>query len=178
MRKGEGADGVPGFARGLARGFARSLESRVERAGDSDNRAIAGGAGMAVVPGEKMFEEGVDFLVLIASELDVFLEREVAGAAGEARCMEGGDGLELDAVEFFAELRVWHGRRNITTVERGCNGTLVLRKRSRKARSGAKNFPGCPDRAQTANRPTRAGADLTRSGVAFTSGASLPTMAC
>ena len=64
--------------------------------------------------GEEVFEEGVDFLVLIASELDVFLEGEVAGAAGVWRAMEGGDGFELDAVEFFAELLLWHGRRNIT----------------------------------------------------------------
>jgi hypothetical protein len=83
---------------------------------------------MAIVASEEVFEERVDFLVLDASELDVLVKGEIAGAAGVSGGMESGDSFELDAVEVVARLRVWHGRRNFTIVGWGCKGTLVLRK--------------------------------------------------
>ena len=104
--------------------------------GDADDGAIACGAGVAIVAGEEVFEERVDFLMLDASELDVFVEGEIAGAARVSGGMKSSDGFEPDAVEVVARLLVWHGRRNLTTGGWGCNGTLVLRRGGAGSRGG------------------------------------------
>jgi hypothetical protein len=74
--------------------------------GDSDDGSIPRRAGIAVVAGEEMFDERVDFIVFGASDLDIFVEGEVTGAAGVSGGMECRDRFELDAVELFARLLV------------------------------------------------------------------------
>jgi hypothetical protein len=100
---------------------------------DPDNRAVSGGARVAVVAGEQMLQKGVDFLVLGPAEFDIFLERKVTGTAGLFSGMKSSNCLELDTVELFTQLFRWHGRRNHTTTEMWRNGTLVLRKRRQEA---------------------------------------------
>jgi hypothetical protein len=100
---------------------------------DPDNRAVSGGARVAVVAGEQMLQKGVDFLVLGPAEFDIFLEGKVTGTAGLFSGMKSSNCLELDTVELFTQLFRWHGRRNHTTTEMWRNGTLVLRKRRQKA---------------------------------------------
>jgi hypothetical protein len=128
---------APGARR--VRRFAGDDELGVARPGHfddgADDGAVAGRTGIAIVTGEEMLEELVDFLVFFAGELDIFVKGEIAGAAGVGGGMEGGDRFELEPDENLADTVVWHGRQNSTTTVRGRNGTLVLRGGHRSLRS-------------------------------------------
>jgi hypothetical protein len=99
---------------------------------DPDNRAVAGGARVAVVAREQVLQKGVDFLVLGPAEFDIFLEGKVTGTAGLFSGMKSSNCLEFNTVELFTRLLRRHGRRNHTTTEMWRNGTLVLRKRNKE----------------------------------------------
>ncbi len=123
MAESEGAQWMRGFGLGGLMSIGRSRG----RPDNTDNGAVACGAWVAVVANEEMFEERVNFLMFVAGKFDIFVKREITRTARLPRGMKGGDGFKLDAIQFFAELLVWHGRRNHTITRRQCNGTLVLR---------------------------------------------------
>jgi hypothetical protein len=106
MTEGEGAERM--------RDFGADAETVFGWPGDTDNGAVACGAGVAVVANEKMFEERIDFLMFVAGNLNVFVKGEITRAPRLPGRMKGGDGFKLDAIQFFARLLVWHGRRNHT----------------------------------------------------------------
>jgi hypothetical protein len=61
-----------------------------------------------------MFQELIDFTVLVAAQLDIFLEGQVSRAAGLSSGLKGGNGFKPDTVKLFTRLVCWHGRRNNT----------------------------------------------------------------
>ncbi|MGB9244577.1 MAG: hypothetical protein WCC03_14590 [Candidatus Acidiferrales bacterium] len=75
-----------------------------------------------------MLQKLINFAVLVAAELDIFLEGKIARTAGFFGGMKSSDSFEPDTVKLFTRLICWHGRRNNTTTEMQRNGTLVLRK--------------------------------------------------
>jgi hypothetical protein len=60
--------------------------------------AFAGGARLAVVADEKMFDDFIDAGVLEAGELGVFVKRNIAGAPDEAQAAEDCAGFILEGL--------------------------------------------------------------------------------
>jgi len=64
----------------------------------ADDGAFARGAGLAFVADEQMLDDFVDAGVLDASELGVFVERDVARATNEAQAAEDSAGFALEGL--------------------------------------------------------------------------------
>lgn len=92
----------------------------------SDDGAGAGGAGLAVVTSEEMFDDNGETFVFLGVEVGIFEEIEVAGAADAFDFAEDAERVETELVEFFAGGGWKHGRDYINSRAR-YNGTLVLR---------------------------------------------------
>lgn len=65
---------------------------------DADDGALAGGARVAVVADEEMFDDFVDAGVLEASEFGVFVKGNVARAPDMAQATEDSAGLALEGL--------------------------------------------------------------------------------
>jgi hypothetical protein len=65
---------------------------------DADNGALAGGARLAVVADEKMFDDGIHAGVLDAGEFGVFIKRKVARAPDKAQSAEDSARLALEGL--------------------------------------------------------------------------------
>jgi hypothetical protein len=63
---------------------------------DANDGALAGGARLAVVADEKVFDDFVDAGVLEAGEFGVFVKRNIAGAPDEAQAAEDSAGFTLE----------------------------------------------------------------------------------
>jgi hypothetical protein len=64
----------------------------------TDDGAFAGGAGLAVVADEEMFDDFVDAGVLQACELGVFIKGKVARAPDEAQAAEDSASFALEGI--------------------------------------------------------------------------------
>jgi hypothetical protein len=67
-------------------------------ADDAHDGALAGGAGLAVVANEKMFDDFVDAGVLEAGEFGVFVKRNIARAPDEAQAAQDSAGFTLEGL--------------------------------------------------------------------------------
>jgi len=67
-------------------------------AGGAHDGAFAGGARLAVVADEKMFDDFVDAGVLEASEFGVFVKRKIAGAPDLAQTAKDSAGFTLEGL--------------------------------------------------------------------------------
>jgi hypothetical protein len=63
---------------------------------DANDRSFAGGARLAVVADEKVFDDFVDAGVLEAGEFGVFVKRNIARAPDEAQAAEQSAGFTLE----------------------------------------------------------------------------------
>ena len=65
---------------------------------EADDGAFAGGAGLAVVADEKVFDDFIDAGVLEASEFGVLIKRNIARAPDEAQTAEDSAGFTLEGL--------------------------------------------------------------------------------
>jgi hypothetical protein len=79
-------------ARGCGAGFGGDACCR------ADDGAFAGGAGLAIVAHEEMFDDFVDAGVLQAGELGVFVKGNVARAPDEAQAAEDSASFALEGL--------------------------------------------------------------------------------
>lgn len=76
---------------------------------------------------KQMFQEFIDFTMLVAAQFDIFLEGQISRVARLSSGLKGRNGFKPDTVKLFTRLICWHRRRNNTITGMSRNGTLVLR---------------------------------------------------
>lgn len=118
----QGAKGAKG-----SRAWAAFYERPLGCWNDADYWTVTGRAREAVVARKQMFQELIDFTVLVAAQFDIFLEGQISRAARLFSGLKGRNRFKPDAVKLVTRLVCWHGRRNNTITGMSRNGTLVLR---------------------------------------------------
>lgn len=63
---------------------------------------------------KQMFQEFIDFTVLVAAQFDIFVEGQISRAARLSSGLKGRNRFKPNTVKLFTRLVCWHGRRNDT----------------------------------------------------------------
>jgi hypothetical protein len=63
---------------------------------------------------KQMFQEFIDFTMLVAAQFDIFLEGQISRAARLFSGLKGCNGFKPNTVKLFTRQFWWHGRRNNT----------------------------------------------------------------
>jgi hypothetical protein len=105
----EGAKGAQG-----SRAWAAFYERPLGCWNYADYRAVTGRAREAVMARKQMFQEFIDFTMLVAAQFDIFLEGQISRAARLFSGLKGCNGFKPNTVKLFTRQFCWHGRRNNT----------------------------------------------------------------